>query len=164
MNARALAVALVVLTLQTVAPAQTASLRIGGAVAHLLTLTAADVASMPRDSVTVQLRGQSVRYTGVPLIELLKRAGVPSGDSLRGAELTKVVVVSGADGYRVAFALAELDPAFAERPVLVADRMNDAVLPENSSPYQIIVPDDKRPSRWIRQVVAVDVSASPTVR
>ena len=57
------------------------------------------------------------------------------GDSLRGAELTKLVVVKGADGYRVAFALVELDPAYADRPLLLVDRMN-APLPEDTAPYR----------------------------
>jgi hypothetical protein len=97
----------------------------------------------------------------VPLIELLKRAGVPTGEAIRGPELGKYVVVTGADGYRVVFALAELDPALTDWTVLLADRRNDSTLPDDALPYQLIVAGEKRPARWVRQVVSIEVVDAP---
>jgi DMSO/TMAO reductase YedYZ molybdopterin-dependent catalytic subunit len=91
------------------------------------------------------------------LIDLLKRSGVPTGEAIRGRELAKYVVVTGADGYRVVFALADLDSAFTDRTVLLADSRNGAALPDNALPFQLIVAGEKRPARWVRQVVSIEV-------
>jgi DMSO/TMAO reductase YedYZ molybdopterin-dependent catalytic subunit len=140
--------------------AQTGALKIGGAVSKPLTLAASEIAALPHQTITTEERGSMVRYEGVPLIELLKRAGVPSGEALRGPELAKYVVVSAADGYRSVFALAELDAAFTDRVVLLADKRDGAPLPATAAPYQIVVPGEKRPARWVRQVTEIDVAVS----
>ena len=140
---------------------QIGAVRIGGAVPRPLILSQDEIASMPHQAVTASAHDQSGRYDGVPLIELLKRAGTPSGEAIRGPELAKSVVVSGADGYRVVFALAELDPAFTGRLVLLADRWNGNPLPDNALPYQVIVPGEMRPARWVRQVVSIEVRQAP---
>src|SRR5215467_5122238 len=120
--------------------AQSTSIRIGGDVPNPITVSAADVASIPHVSVTISGRGSPTTYEGVLLIELLKRAGAPSGDTLRGAELARYVVVTGADGYRAVFALAELDPAFTEHPLVLADRRDGAALAENALPFVVVAP------------------------
>jgi hypothetical protein len=73
---------------------------------------------------TVTGRNGSERYDGVPVIEVLKRAGVPTGEAIRDAEPSKYAEVTGADGYRVVFALAELGPTDSDRPALLADKRN----------------------------------------
>jgi DMSO/TMAO reductase YedYZ molybdopterin-dependent catalytic subunit len=137
--------------------AQPGSLRIGGAVAKPLTLTQAELAALPHQSVRASAHNQGGEYSGVPLMDLLKRAGAASGESLRGRELAKYVIVTGADGYRAVFALAELDSGFTDRVVLVADSVDGKPLPSNAAPFQVIVPGEKRPARWVRQVVSIDV-------
>jgi DMSO/TMAO reductase YedYZ molybdopterin-dependent catalytic subunit len=141
--------------------AQGGVLRIAGAVPHPLTLSRDEVSELPHQSLTASAHDRSGRFDGVPLIELLKRAGVPTGEAIRGAELAKYVVVTGADGYRVVFALAELDGAFTDRIVLLADKRNGATLPDNALPYQVIVAGENRPARWVRQVVSIDVVEAP---
>jgi DMSO/TMAO reductase YedYZ molybdopterin-dependent catalytic subunit len=136
--------------------AQDGMLRVTGAVPHPLTLSRDAITGLPHQSVTASSHDQSGRYDGVPVIELLRRAGVPTGDAIRADELAKCVVVTGADGYRVVFALAELDAAFTQRIVLLADKRDGAALPENALPYQLIVPGEARPARWVRQVVSIE--------
>ena len=60
------------------------------------------------------------------LEELLKKAGAPHGERLRGALMTTYVIAEAEDGYRVVFALAELDSGFLDSEVLVADTMDGA--------------------------------------
>jgi DMSO/TMAO reductase YedYZ molybdopterin-dependent catalytic subunit len=139
------------------AAAQQNTLRIGGMVAHPQVLTAAEIASLPHQTISASAHNQKGDYSGVPLTELLKRAGVASGEALRGPELAKYVVVTGADGYRAVFALAELDSAFTDRVVLLVDSRDGKPLPDNAAPFQLIVPGEKRPARWVRQVVSIDV-------
>lgn len=143
------------------AVAQTGTVRVGGDVPRPLSLTATDLAAMPRQTVTVSAREEQNRYEGVSVRELLTRAGVPSGRAVHGAELTRIVVVTAADGYRVVFALAELDPVYTDRVVLLADKKDGSPLPANAAPFQLIVPGEKHPARWVRQVVAVTVHQAP---
>jgi DMSO/TMAO reductase YedYZ molybdopterin-dependent catalytic subunit len=144
--------------------AQSGTVKVVGSVPRPLTLNASDIAALPHQMVTTEGRGGIVRYEGVPLIEILKRAGAATGEALRGPELAKYVLVSGADGYRTVFALAELDAAFTDRVVILADKRDGAPLPDTAAPYQIIVPGEKRPARWVRQVVAIDVMEAPSGR
>ena len=71
-----------------------------------------------RDAVSVRVNddsGTSVQYTGISLTGLLASAGVEFGKSIRGERLTEYVVVSGGDGYRVLFSMAEIDSLFGEK-------------------------------------------------
>jgi DMSO/TMAO reductase YedYZ molybdopterin-dependent catalytic subunit len=135
-----------------------APLRIDGVVDQPLTLHASDLATLPRQ--TLQVRDHEGRervFEGVALVELLQRAGVPLGQDLRGDRMVTYVVVGAADGYRVVLALPEIDPAFSDRLILLADRRDQQPLPPQEGPLRLIVPGDKRQARWVRQVTSVTV-------
>jgi DMSO/TMAO reductase YedYZ molybdopterin-dependent catalytic subunit len=136
--------------------AQAPTLRIGGDVPHPLTLTASEFSALPRTTVK-PAADQPGSYEGVTIRELLTRAGVPTGEALRGPELAKAVVVTGADGYRVAFGVAEFDTGFTDRIAILADKRDGAPLAGNAAPFQLVLTGEKRPARWVRQVVSVDV-------
>src|ERR1700686_4510115 len=71
-------------------PEQTAAapaeLRIAGAVSTPLVLTVADLKKMPRKTLTVvnPHEKKTETYEGVAVEELLRRAGAPLGEQLRG--------------------------------------------------------------------------------
>ena len=67
------------------------------------------------------------------------------------------VLVEATDGYRAAFSLAEFDPELTDRVILLADTKDSQPLPLREGPFRIIVPGEKRPARWVRQVKAVTV-------
>ena len=90
---------------------------------------------------------------------LLTMAGIQLGDKLRGPRLAEALLVEAADGYKVVFALAEIDPAFATREIIVADKRDGKPLDAKEGPLRIVVPGDKRPARWIRQITAMKVVA-----
>lgn len=136
---------------------QAPTVKILGDVPKPVTLTATELAAMPRTRVTASAHNQKGVYEGVTVRELLSRAGVPAGEALRGAELAKTVIVTGADGYRVAFGLAEFDPAFTDGVSILADRKDGVPLGGNAAPFQLILTDEKRPARWVRQVVSIEV-------
>jgi len=58
--------------------------------------------------------------------------------------MAQYVVVEAADGYRATFALAELDPTFTDRVILLADRRDGKPLSAQSGPLQIVVPGEKK--------------------
>ena len=43
---------------------------------------------------------KTATYTGVPLRDLLKEAGVPSGEGLRGKAMSTSIVATASDGYQ----------------------------------------------------------------
>lgn len=121
-------------------------------------LTAAQLAQLPRRTVTATAHGATATYEGPELRAVLAAAGIAT-DSLRGPALARVVLAVAADQYRIAFAAAELDAATAPRVVVVADRMNGQPLPAADGAWRLVVPDDKRPARWVRQLVRLEVRA-----
>jgi hypothetical protein len=117
---------------------------------------------LERQSVTtVDGAGIKTIHEGVLLRGVLARAKVPLGDELRGKALARVVIATAVDGYQVAFAIAEIDAAFNDHMVLIVDRRNRQPLLPDSGPLQIVVPQDKRPARWIRQVITLEVKQLP---
>ncbi len=135
----------------TPAPVQT--LNVSGEVAHPVKLTAADFAKLPRQTVRVKEHGVDTNFEGVPLVEILKLAGLEFGENLRGKRLETYLLVEAADNYRAVFALPELDPAFSDQVILLADRRDGKPLSKTEGNWRIIVPNEKRPARSVRQVV-----------
>jgi DMSO/TMAO reductase YedYZ molybdopterin-dependent catalytic subunit len=133
-------------------------LKVNGEVPHPLTLTALEFAELPRQSVKAKDRdGKEVEYEGVPVFEILQRAGLKLGEGLRGPALASYLLVQAADGYQAVFALPEIDPACTDRTILLADRRDGQPLPTQDGPLRIVVPGEKRHSRWVRLVVAFKI-------
>lgn len=155
--------ALLMFLSSTVAIAQTAptpaQLKISGAVATSLTLTVADLKAMPRTTVSAMNAHEkkTETYEGVLLEELLRKAGAPHGEQLRGPLMTTYVIAEAEDGYRVVFALAELDSGFLDSEVLVADTMDGAPIGPNQGPFRLVAPHEKRPARWVRMLKSITV-------
>ena len=133
------------------------TLQVTGAVKQPLTLTAADLAKMPRASVHVTIHGVEATYEGVWLHEVLKVAGVPEGKDLRGKAMTTYVLATAKDGYQVVFSLAELDPYFIDNQVLLADAADGKALEGELGPFRIIVPKDKPAARSIRMLTSLEI-------
>ena len=133
-------------------------LTVGGEVAQPLKLTSEDLGKLPRRSVSAKDHdGKDTAFEGVDLVEVLKLAGVKLGEHLRGKELALYLLVEAADGYRAVFALPELDPAYTDRLIILADRRDGKSLSEKEGPLRIVVPGEKRQARWVRQVTSLTI-------
>jgi len=124
---------------------------------HSTTLTAAQISSLPHVTVDARDHDGPAQFQGLPLSAILSSAGIQLGDSLHGTRMSEVLLVSAADGYKVAFALAEVDPAFAAREIILADKREGKPLDAKQGPFRVVAPGDKRPARWIRQVTELRV-------
>src|SRR5215475_5622894 len=80
-------------------------------------ITAAQIAALPHVSVSTKDHDTPAQFEGVPLAEVLKLAGVESG-KMKGPQMTEALLIEASDGYRVVFAMAEIDPDFATREIL----------------------------------------------
>ena len=126
---------------------------------HATTLTAAQIANAPHVAVDAHDHAGAAHFEGVPLSAVLALAGVQLGDTLRGPRMAEALLVEAADGYKVAFALAEADPAFATREIILADKRDGKPLDAKEGPYRVVAPGDARPARWVRQVTTLRVIA-----
>lgn len=134
------------------------ALRVSGEVANHLDLSLADIAALQRQTIRVtDDKGTQAEYEGVPVEEVLKKAGAPLGKELKGPSMAVGLVASAPDDYRVLFSLAEFDPAFSDRVILLADRRDGKPLDSREGPLRLVVPGDKRHARWIRGVTALEV-------
>jgi hypothetical protein len=132
------------------------SIAVSGDVKQALTLTAADLAGMPRATVTTNNNGIARVYEGVWLSDVLKKAGVQVG-GLRGPALAVYVVASASDGYQVVFSIGELDPEMTDAQFLLADKADGKPLFGEDDNFRLVVPKDKRGARSVRLLNKIEV-------
>jgi DMSO/TMAO reductase YedYZ molybdopterin-dependent catalytic subunit len=134
------------------------SVKVSGEVTLPLNLTATDLQVFKQAEVKRKDRdGNDHTYAGVLLSDILQKAGVTLGKDLRGENLTKYVLVEASDGYQVVFALAELDKDFTNRQIILATQIDGKALAAGDGPFRIIVQDEKKPARCIKQVTAIKI-------
>jgi DMSO/TMAO reductase YedYZ molybdopterin-dependent catalytic subunit len=140
-----------------------AILKISGDVTTPLTLTIDDLKKLPRKTLSVvnPHEKRTEVYEGVLLMDLLQKAGVPRGEALRGPAMATYLLFQAEDGYRALFSLPELDPAFLDSDVLIADTLDGNPLPAKVGPFRLVAPHDKRPARWIRMLNSITVTRVP---
>jgi DMSO/TMAO reductase YedYZ molybdopterin-dependent catalytic subunit len=133
------------------------TIQVIGAVKQPLTLTADDLAKMPRASVRVASHGLETTYQGVWVLEILRKAGVPQGEALRGKALASYVLAYAEDGYQVLFSLAELDPSFTDNRVLLADTADGKPLFGAQGRFRLVAAKDKPGARSVRMLTRLEV-------
>lgn len=138
-------------------------LQVSGAVRTPLALTVEDLKKMPRKTVSVvnPHDKKAENYEGVLVEDVLKKAGVPQGEDLKGQLLATYLIFEAADGYRVAFSIAELDSGIVDSDVMVADTLDGAPLPPKQGPLRIVAPREKRAARWVRMLKSITVVIVP---
>jgi hypothetical protein len=119
--------------------------------------TAPKLSELPHQTITLHNAHANAdqTYSGVPLISLLTPLGVP--EKPRGKDLALYLVAEGQDGYKVVFALGEAAPDVHDGTVLVADQVDGKPLTTNG-PFQLVCTGEKRPARWVRNLVAIRVA------
>ena len=123
-------------------------------------LDAAALSALPREQATGMVHEEHLACEGVSLLDLLRASGAMPEQPLRGADLARTLQVQARDGYRAAFTLAELDPTLGALKVLVVDRCNGQALTDETGPLRLMVPEDSRPARWVRQLQSITVDAA----
>ena len=123
------------------------------------TWTPAALAGQPH--VTIAVHNEHTKadetYSGVPLIALLTPLGL--SDKPRGKDLRLYVVAEGSDGYEVVYSIGEIAPDIHDATVIVADAENGKPLAADG-PLKLVASGEKRPARWVRNLVAIKVLAA----
>lgn len=134
------------------------SLAVTGDVNSPLSLSTAQLAEIGKTKVSLKEHdGSTSEYIGVPLIDVLAKAGATVGDKLRGKALATYVVVEAQDGYRVAFGLGELEPGISGRTVILAYEKAGHHLEDKVGPVRLVIADDKKQARCVRMVARIRV-------
>jgi hypothetical protein len=162
-NLRLFAICVILQLAATPQQAPSPFLEIGGDISHSRIFQEQEWKTLKHVSIsaTNAHENKTATYRGVLLRDLLREAGVPSGEDLRGQALSTSIFVSASDGYQVVFSIAELDESIGNLQVLIADSEDGKPLSQNAGPLRLVVPADKRPARWVRMVKAVRVVANP---
>ena len=92
---------------------------------------------------------------GGPLLWDVLAASGAVDPAAHAEQVRQMVRVTGADGYSVLLAMAELSPEFAGRPVQLATALDGKPLAGGA--YRLIVPGEHRAGRSVRDVVRIDV-------
>jgi hypothetical protein len=122
-----------------------------------IVLARSDIEALPRVKVTTAASGTSTTFEGVSLRAALEKAGVGFGEPLKGKRLALCLLVEAADGYRVVIALPEIDPAFSDKQFVLAFLKDGKALDDKEGPYRLVIPDEKRMARWVRQVTKLKI-------
>ena len=136
---------------------QTRTITVDGGNGKTVALTLDDLARLPQQTVKTTDHDAPATFQGVLVSDVLARVDVPSGEKLRGKLMALYLLVEAADGYRAVFALPELDPAFTDHKVYLVFKRDGKPLSDKEGPFRIVIPDEKRPSRWVRQATALKI-------
>lgn len=116
---------------------------------------------LDRAEATMINHGQPHTYEGVRLTELLRLVGAPTGAMIHASADRDYLVVTGGDGFRAVYSLAETDRSVQRRPVILADRMDGAPLVAHDAPYRLVVDGDQKPARSVYAVSKIEVKVLP---
>ena len=142
----------------TVAQAETTGVVIESPGHPPFTVSVADLRALPATDVTVSFETghgkEQATWRGALLWTVLARAGAVDPTASRD-HVRQTVTTAGQDGYTSVLALAEPDPAFEGKPVILAyDRDGK---PLGGDHPRLIVPGDRRGGRSVRDVVRISV-------
>lgn len=102
-------------------------------------------------------------YSGVRLYSLLEAAGIQSDPAVNEDFMNKVVVATSADGHAVVIAGGEIQPRFMNGDVIIATHQDGEPLPAGDG-FRLIVPFDRKPGRWAKDLVSIELREGQTVR
>jgi hypothetical protein len=139
------------------AVARCQQLTIQDAAGKSTSLTRTDLEALPRVKITTSTSGTRAEFDGVAMKDVLQKAGVAFGDTMRGKRMASCLLVEAADGYRAVIALPEVDPAFTDKKIVLAFLKDGKALDDKEGPYRIVIPEEKRMARWVRQVTTLKI-------
>jgi hypothetical protein len=153
--------ALVLTLVVQAALAQSQQLAVQTADGKQISLSRTDLEALPHIKITTSAPATAATFEGVALKAVLEKAGIGFGETMRGKRLASYLLVEAADGYRVVIALPELDPAFTGKQIVLAFLKDGKPLDDKEGPYRIVIPDEKRMARWVRQVTRLKIVDAP---
>ena len=116
-----------------------------------------DLAKLPQHSVKGLDHGTPVTLQGVLLSDVLAKVTLPTGDKFLNTSSWYYILAEALDGNRAVFSWAEVDSTFTDRKVYVINKRDDQPLPDKAGPLQLLVPGEKRTTRWRPEVMTLKI-------
>jgi hypothetical protein len=132
-----------------------------GLAGKTLIVTPQVLAGLDREQATMIDHGAAHTFEGVLLTELLRLVDAPTGARLHAAADRDYLVVTGFDGFRAVYSLAETDGSVQRHPTILADRMDGAPLTPHDAPFRLVVDGDQKPARSVYAVTRIEVKTLP---
>jgi len=150
-------------------PPPAPAVQLGGAVDRPAAFTQADLAARAPVTATYSFSSgsgpQTHTYTGANLWSLLGDAGIQVDGAVKNDVLSRYLLATGADGYKVVFALGELNPDFGNKAATVAYAETtagvSAPLGTTDGPFRVTAPGDVKGGRYVSNLTRLDVVAAP---
>lgn len=118
-----------------------------------LTLTPADLAGFPHETVTVTNGHTKAAetYSGVPISAILTKLGIPFEKANEHTLLKTYVIAEGTDGYKVLISVYETLGTIRGQSAIVADTLAGKPLDKDGE-FKLVIPGDTRPQRWVQNL------------
>ena len=123
-----------------------------------ITLTLADLQSLPQQTVTVHNAHTNAdeTYTGPLVSDVLAKAGLALSDKTEHPMLRMYLVAGGTDKYWVLYFAAEVQPGLHTAKVIVAIAKSSQPLGVNGQ-FQLLDNMDVKPARWVRNLNSLTI-------
>ena len=125
------------------------------------TFSVADLKAMPQKTVKVHNAHTNAdeTYSGVPLSDLLAKAGFMASKTTQRQMLRSFLQVEGTDKYWVVYAVTEVEGTEHLGDVIVATSMDDKGLGADGN-LKLVSTEDKKPQRWVRNLTAITLKSA----
>jgi hypothetical protein len=116
----------------------------------------AELKAMPQKTVKVHNAHTNAdeSYSGVPLGDLLAKAGFVADKTTQQKMLRSYLRVEGTDKYWVVYSATEVEGSDHDGDVIVATSMNGGGLGADGE-LKLVSTGDKKPQRWVRNLAAI---------
>jgi hypothetical protein len=140
------------------APSTSLTLTVDGKVT---VFTPAELKAMPQKTVKVHNEHTKMdeSYSGVPVGDLLAKAGFVVSQTTHRKMLRSFVTAEGTDKYWVLYSLTEVEGSEHDGDVMVATSMDGKDLGADGE-LKLISTGDKKPQRWVRNLAAITLKSA----
>jgi len=125
------------------------------------TFSVAELKAMAQKTVKVHNAHNNAdeTYAGVPLDDLLAKAGFVAGKPTQQKMLRSYLQVEGTDKYWVLYSLTEVEASEHVGDVIVATSMDGKGLGADGE-LKLVSTEDKKPQRWVRNLMAITLKTA----
>jgi hypothetical protein len=126
------------------------------------TFSVADLKAMPQKTVKVHNEHTKAdeTYSGVPLGDLLDKAGFVADKTTQRQMLRSYLKAEGTDHYWVLYSVTEVEASEHDGDVIVAISMDGKPIVADGQ-LKLVSSADKKPQRWVRNLPAITLVSAP---
>lgn len=102
--------------------------------------------------------GKDESYSGVPVQALLAMVAPGKGEGPKVSANMTLIVGGATDDFHVAITLCDTDPTCRNGQAIVADMLDGEPIKADGA-FKLVLTEDKKPGRWVRNLSSLTVKA-----